>query len=143
MHSYRIHDHPRNSMLFTINPWKIHLLFAQYPWKFHILDPLFIFFSGILSEKKDFRHKFSFFNPLNGQDLLSVTKVFSQCSLSKEHYYCYKTHTSLMESTVLSHIWITLPFLQENLDPPSMIFQKSPPHHYHHPINKGRGFALS
>ena len=41
--------------------------------------------------------------------------------LSKEHY-CYKIDTSLMENSALSlpqttpPIWITLPFLQENLD---------------------------
>ena len=28
--------HPRNSMSFLINPWKLYLIFLQYPWKFHI-----------------------------------------------------------------------------------------------------------
>ena len=29
----------RLSMLFLINPWKLHLLFLQYHWKFHTLNP--------------------------------------------------------------------------------------------------------
>ena len=29
-------DHPWNSTLFLINPWKFDLLFLQYPWKFHL-----------------------------------------------------------------------------------------------------------
>ena len=46
--------------------------------------------------------------------------------LSKEHY-CYKTHILLIKSSAYSLIWTTPPFLQENLDPPSTIFQKSQP----------------
>ena len=53
----------------------------------------FLEFHSILSESKDFRHKFSFFNgftqtptptphPLNSQNLLSVTKVFCRCSIT-------------------------------------------------------------
>ena len=43
---------------------------------------------------QDFRHKFSFFNrftqipnPLNGQNSLSLTKVFCQCSLTAAHKF--------------------------------------------------------
>ena len=49
-----------------------------------------IFRTSTLTEKKDFRHEFSFLtdrlnppppNPLNGQNPLSVTKVFCRCSV--------------------------------------------------------------
>ena len=56
--------------------------------------------------------------------------------LSKE-YYCYKIYVSWMENSALPFllasllIWITVPFLQANLDLPYMSFQKSQP-----PINK-------
>ena len=48
--------------------------------------------------------------------------------LSKEHY-CDKIHTLLMKSIAYPHSMDNPPplFLQENLDPPSMIFQKSQP----------------
>ena len=62
--------------------------------------------------------------------------------LSKGHY-CHKTHTFLMKnraypSSIDNPLYVTLPFhrqphmdytlfLQENLDPPFMIFQKSEP----------------
>ena len=55
--------------------------------------------------------------------------------LSKEHY-CYKIHTSLLESSAAPFYRQPLPymhyppFLSENLDPPSlfsMIVQKSQP----------------
>ena len=54
--------------------------------------------------------------------------------LSKEHYY-YKIHRLFMKSssyptfTDNSLISANLPYLQEKLDPPSMIFQKSKPNY--------------
>ena len=53
----------------------------------------FLEFHSILSESKDFRHKFSFFNgftqtppptppPHKSPNLLSVTKVFCRCSIT-------------------------------------------------------------
>ena len=47
--------------------------------------------------------------------------------LSKEHYR-YKFHTFLMKNRAYNPPYMDYPpFLQENLDPSSMIFQKSKP----------------
>ena len=64
-------------------------------------------------------------------------------NLMGEEHYCYNIHTSLTKSSAHPHppfyreppIWINLPFLTDNLDPPpSFIFDK-----YQPPKNKGRG----
>ena len=66
------------------------LLFLVLYVRFHInrYHLSLIFRASYNIWKKDFRHEFSFFNgftqkphPHNGQNLLSVTKVFCRCSL--------------------------------------------------------------
>ena len=66
------------------------LLFLVFYVRFHInrYHLSLIFRASYNIWKKDFRHEFSFFNgftqnphPHNGQNLLSVTKVFCRCSL--------------------------------------------------------------